>query len=58
MKREEILNVIKSLSMSQGSYGRLYQCLTDGSDEAEEALTLMEEQNFADAVDMVLWIEG
>lgn len=58
MNREEILNTIKSLSMSQGMYGRIYEKLTDGSIESEEALEAMEAQNFADAVDMVLWIEG
>ena len=36
MNRQEILSSIQSLSMSQGFYGRLYQFLTNGSDEAEE----------------------
>lgn len=58
MNREEILNAIKNLSRSQGTYGRLYNILTNGSDEAEEALNMLESQNFGDVVDMVLFIEG
>ena len=53
MNRQEILDVVKSLAMSQGYYGRLYDALTNGTDEAEYALQEMEEQNFKDAVDMV-----
>lgn len=51
MNREQIL------AASQGFYGRLYERLTDGSEEAEDALTLMEAQNFGDVVDMVMWLE-
>ena len=41
MKREEILSAVKQLSMSQGYYGRLYNFLTEGRDEAENALQEM-----------------
>lgn len=58
MNREQILDAIKSLAGSQGFYGRLYARLTDGSDEAEQALDAMVEKNFKDSVDMVMWIEG
>lgn len=57
MDRKAILSAIRSLAFSQGMYGRLYNKLTDGSDESEEALATMEAQNFGDAVDMVLWLE-
>ena len=57
MNREQILSAIRSLAASQGFYGRLYERLTDGSEEAEEALDLMEEQSFGDVVDMVMWLE-
>lgn len=57
MNKEQILDAIRSLAASQGFYGRLYNALTDGSDSAEEALDLMEEQNFGDVVDMVMWLE-
>ena len=56
MNREQILSAIKGLAMSQG--GRMYEFLTSGTDEAEDALTILEEQNFGDAVDMVMFIEG
>ena len=58
MNREEILSSIRSLSMSQGFYGRLYQFLTSGSDEAEEYMDKLEEQKFKNPVDLVMYIEG
>lgn len=57
MNRQEILSSIQSLSMSQGFYGRLYQFLTNGSDEAEEYMNKLEEQKFNDVVDLVMYIE-
>lgn len=57
MNKKQILSAIQSLASSQGFYGRLYAALTDGSEEAENTLTIMEEQNFGDAVDMVMWLE-
>lgn len=57
MDREKILDAIRSLAASQGFYGRLYNSLTDGSEEADEFLTTMEKQNFGDVVDMVIWLE-
>jgi len=58
MNRQQILDAIKGLARSQGFYGRLYERLTDGSESAEEALATMEEQNFGDVLDMILWIES
>ena len=57
MDREKILNAIRSLAASQGFYGRLYDSLTDGSEQADEFLNTMEKQNFGDVVDMVMWLE-
>lgn len=57
MNKKQILEAIRSLAASQGFYGRLYERLTDGSEEAEDTLTLMEEQNFGDVADMVMWLE-
>ena len=57
MKREQILNAISNLSTSQGFYGRLYEKLTDGTEESEDFLATMEKQNFGDVVDMVMWLE-
>lgn len=58
MNKQEILNAVKSLAQSQGFYGRLYEALTSGTEEAEEALDQMVEQNFKDSVDMVMWLES
>ena len=58
MNAQEIMSAIRELAMSQGFYGRLYEKLTDGSDESAEFLNTMVEQNFGDSVDMVLWLEG
>lgn len=54
MNKNEILNSVKSLASSQGFYGRLYEELTNN----DEALTYLEEQNFKDVVDMVLFLES
>ena len=59
MKRDEILETIRSLAQSQDSYGRLLQDLENMPKELSEAiLTDLEAQNFKDAVDLVLYIEG
>ena len=58
MNRQEILNAVKSLAMSQGFYGRLYNALTNGTEVAEALLQEMVDQNFKDSVDMVMWIES
>ena len=58
MSREEILSSIKNLARSQGSYGRMYQFLTSGSEEAEDMLQDLEDQCFKDTIDMVMYLEG
>lgn len=58
MNKEQILDSIRSLAASQGFYGRLYDTLTDGSEQSDEFLATMEEQNFNDMVDMVMWLES
>ena len=58
MNREQILSAIRGLAASQGFYGRLYEALTNGSEESENFLDTMEEQNFGDVVDMVMWLES
>ena len=57
MNRNDILRSIRMLAQSQGFYGRLYDLLTNGSDESKQILDTMESQNFKDTVDMVMWIE-
>ena len=57
MNREQILNAIRNLAASQGFYGRLYDVLTNGTEESDVLLNTMVEQNFGDVVEMVMWLE-
>ena len=61
MNREQILQAIRSLAMSQGFYGRLYRRLMELKDQDEvsynECMENLELQNFSDPVDMVLFFE-
>ena len=59
MKREEIMEIIKSLANSQGLYSRLYRDLMElDEDEYDEVMTELESQNFKDGVDLVMFIES
>lgn len=57
MTKQEILNVVRRLSFSQGFYGELYAYLMNGTDEAEDTLDMLEEQEFGDAVALIMYIE-
>jgi hypothetical protein len=57
MNKQEILNSIKLLASSQGFYGRLYEQLTDESEESERFLSELEAQNFKDSVDLIMYLE-
>ena len=54
MDGKMILSVVKNLAMSQGSYGRLYEQLTND----ENALNYLVEQNFSDPFDLIMFLEG
>ena len=54
MNKEQILEAIRELAKSQGFYGRLLE----GIREHKEILDKLEQQNFKDSVDMVMWIES
>lgn len=59
MKREEIMETIKSLAGSQGFCGRLYRDLMKlDEDEYDEVMAELESQNFKDGVDLVMFIES
>ena len=50
---------MQSLAMSQGFYGRLLgQIYSAPEDEQERFWENMEAQNFGDAVDVVMFLEG
>lgn len=53
MTKEQILGTIKSLAMSQGLYGRLLLDIHNNP----EILDRLEEQNFQEPLDLVLFIE-
>ena len=54
MNKEQILDVIKSLAMSQGFYGRLLEHIN----EEPTYLNFLEKQNFEDAIDFILYMES
>lgn len=58
MKREQILGTIRSLAMSQGFYGRLYNDLMSDPEYCDEVMTFFEAQNFKNPLDLILCIEG
>lgn len=59
MKREEIMETIKSLASSQGLYSRLYRDLMELDEEKyNEVMTELESQNFKDGIDLVMFIES
>ena len=59
MKREEIMETIKTLASSQGLYSRLYRDLMAlDEDKYNEVMTELESQNFKDGVDLIMYIEG
>ena len=50
---------INTLRSSQGFYSRLYQTINQLSEEGYRDLTaLLDQQNFKDSVDVVLWLEA
>ena len=59
MKRDEILWIFQSLARSQGMYGRILRLIDRMTDEEREVMWQeLEAQDFEDAVDLVLYIEG
>ncbi len=59
MKREEIMETIKSLASSQGLYSRLYRDLMELDEEKyNEVMTELESQNFKDGIDLIMFIES
>lgn len=59
MKFEEIMEVIKSLAKSQGSYGRLLNNINELDDESKAELKAdWESRNFKDSVDFILYLES
>ena len=59
MKREQIMNLIKSLAASQGLFGRLLNAIQELDEGAREALfEALENMNFTSDIDFILYVEG
>lgn len=59
MKRDQILNTIKDLARSQGSYGRMLHSIEQMDEyEQDQLWATLEAENFKEPVDFILYIEG
>lgn len=59
MKKNEIMKTFKSLTKSQGFYGRIVDELESMSESNRNMyLEGLEKQNFKDAVDLVMFMES
>lgn len=59
MNRDEIREVFKQLAMSQGFYGRLLRQIDEADEDVRENFWKdLEDQNFKDSLDLILYIEG
>ena len=59
MKRKEIRELFESLSRSQGLYGRLLNDIDNSTEEEQENFwSAMENMNFKDALDVILYWES
>lgn len=62
MKIDEILNLFRSLAMSQGFYGRLLVNIEELKKNDEESyenfVSMMESKNFQNPLDVILFVEG
>ena len=59
MKRNEIMATFRMLARSQGSYGRIVSQLGSlNEDDYDNVMSKLEAQNFSDAVDLIMYIEG
>lgn len=57
MRKYEILETLEGLARCQGMYRRLLNAWTEEG-VLEDALQILEDQNFADAVELIMFIEG
>lgn len=59
MNRYQIENLMQSLAMSQGFYGRLLNQIYSAPESVQEAFWQnMEAQNFGSDLDVILFLEG
>ena len=62
MKMEDLLNIIRELSISQGFYGRLLYELEElkstNPRAYKDVVKDWESKNFTDSLDFIIWLEG
>lgn len=58
MTREEILNHIKTLAMSQGFYGRLLRQIDESPQILDQLEQTAKEEGWKDVLDLVLYLES
>lgn len=59
MDRNQIMDTFRSLARSQGFYGRLVRQIESLSESDRDTLmSSLEEKNFVDSVDLIMYIEG
>lgn len=59
MKRDQILQLFKDLARSQGMYGRLLRDIESlDFDRREKFWTTLEDKNFKEPVDVILYLES
>lgn len=62
MNRDQIMEAIRQLAHSQGSYAIFYRDLCEMRENEPErfdkAMTMLEEKNFQDTVDLILYLES
>ena len=54
---EQVIDLIRSLSRSQGLYGRLLNNIMENEEVQEELKKVVEEQKFETELDFILWYE-
>lgn len=58
MKAEQIMNCFRDLAKSQGFYGRILNQIKENPVAGDKFLKELEEQNFKDEVDLILYLES
>lgn len=55
----DLIELCKTLSKSQGSYGRMLESVLElDTDKYNELDTLIKSKNFKNSLDLIMWIEG
>lgn len=57
MKKDQIINIIKSLANSQGYYSRLYKFLCEGSEISKAFLSELESKDFDNELELICYLE-